>query len=97
MGTARSIASITGTSIGGGSILLFKVWRSLRKGRAEVKKGAKTFYKTLRANGIPQEEAKQIAIAFAKPAWEVLSIRGILRMVRSLDEDGEIPIMPFGS
>lgn len=96
MGTARSIASITGTSIGSGSKLLFKVWWSLRKGRAEVKKGAKAFYKTLRANGIPQEEAKQIAIAFAKPAWEVLSIRGILQMIRNLDEDIDIPIVPFG-
>ncbi len=96
MGTARSIASITGTSIGGGSKLLFKLWWSLRKGRAEVKKGAKAFYKTLRANGIPQEEARQIAIAFAKPAWEILSIRGIMRMVRDLDVDNEIPVMPFG-
>jgi hypothetical protein len=96
VGTARSIASITGTAIGGGSKLLFNVWRTLRKGRAEVKKGAKTFYKTLRENGIPEDEAKQIAIAFAKPAWEVLSIRGIFRMVREMDEDNEIPMMPFG-
>ncbi|MHA2352939.1 MAG: hypothetical protein ACXAC0_00420 [Candidatus Thorarchaeota archaeon] len=96
MGTARSIASITGTAIGGGSKLLFKVWRSLRKGRTKVKKGAKEFYKTLREYGIPEEEAKQIAIAYAKPAWEILSIRGIMRLVRDLDEDGEIPMMPFG-
>jgi len=96
VGTARSIVSITGTSIGSGSKLLFKVWWSLRKGRAEVKKGAKVFYKTLRGTGIPPEEAKEIAIAFAKPAWEVLSIRGVFRMVRSLDEDIDIPMMPFG-
>jgi hypothetical protein len=96
VGSARSIASITGTAIGGGSKLLFKVWRSLRKGRSKVKKGAKVFYKTLRENGIPEEEAKQIAISFAKPAWEILSIRGIMRLVRDLDEDGEIPMMPFG-
>lgn len=96
MGTVRSIASITGTAIGGGSKLLFKIWWSLRKGRTEVKNGAKAFYKTLRENGIPQEDAKQIAIAFAKPAWELLSIRGIMRMVRDLDEDSNIPMMPFG-
>ena len=96
MGTARSIASITGTALGGGSKLLFKVWRTLRKGRSEVKKGAKTFYKTLREYGIPEEEAKQIAIAYAKPAWEILSIRGIMRMVKDMDESGEIPMMPFG-
>lgn len=96
MGTARSIASITGTAIGGGSKLLFKIWWSLRKGRAEVKKGAKEFYKTLRESGVPQEDARQISIAFAQPAWELLSIRGVMRMVRELDEDNEIPMMPFG-
>ncbi|MGD9395501.1 MAG: hypothetical protein PVJ05_03645 [Candidatus Thorarchaeota archaeon] len=96
MGTARSIASITVSSIGGGSKLLFKVWRSLRKGRSEVKKGARKFYKTLRENGIPEEDAKQIAIAYAQPAWEILSIKGVLRLIRELDEDGEIPRMPFG-
>ena len=96
MGTARSIVSITGTAVGSGSKLLFKVWRSLRKGRSEVKKGAKTFYKTLREYGIPEEDAKQLAIAYAKPAWEVLSIRGIMRMVQDMDQTGEIPMMPFG-
>ncbi|MFW9768711.1 MAG: hypothetical protein ACFFF9_03315 [Candidatus Thorarchaeota archaeon] len=95
MGTARSIASITGTAIGGGSKLLFKVWWALRKGRAQVKKGAKTFYNTLVRAGIPKEDAKQIALAYAAPAWEVLSIRGVFRMLR--DVDGvEIPSMPFG-
>ena len=96
MGTARSIASITGTALGSGSKLLVKVWWSLRKGRAEVKKGAKAFYKTLREHGFPEEDAKEIAIAYAKPAYEVLTIRGILRIMRELDEDNEIPVMPFG-
>lgn len=96
MGTVRSIASMTGTAIGGGSKLLFKTWWSLRKGKAEVKKGAKVFYKTLRQNGIPEEKARQITRAFAKPAWEILSIRGIFRMVRELEEDNEIPMMPLG-
>ncbi|MFX1560348.1 MAG: hypothetical protein ACFFBL_07155 [Promethearchaeota archaeon] len=96
MGTARSIASITATSIGGGSKLLFKLWWTLRKEKSEVKKGAKMFYKTLRKDGIPAGDAKQIAIAYAQPAWEILSIRGIMRMIRDLDENGEIPMMPFG-
>ena len=95
MGTARSIASITGTAIGGGSKLLIKVWWSLRKGRREVKKGAKKFYNTLVKAGIPREEAKEIALAFAQPAWEILSIRGIFRMVREVD-GVDIPEMPFG-
>lgn len=96
MGTARSIASITATSIGSGSKLLFKIWRTLRKGKTDVKKGAKEFYKTLREYGIPAEDAKEITIAYAKPAWEILSIRGILRMVRELEESNDIPMMPFG-
>jgi hypothetical protein len=96
VGTARSIASITGTAIGGGSKILVKLWWSLRKGRGEVKKGAKTFYKTLREFGIPEDEAKEIAIAYAKPAWDVLTIRGIMQLVRLMDEDNEIPMMPFG-
>ncbi|MFX1578483.1 MAG: hypothetical protein ACFFBJ_02465 [Promethearchaeota archaeon] len=96
MGTARSIVSITGTAIGSGSKLLFKIWRELRKGKSEVKKGAKQFYKTLREYGIPEEDARQIALAFAKPAYEILSIRGIMRMVREIDEGNEIPMTPFG-
>jgi hypothetical protein len=96
VGTTRSIASITGTAIGSGSKLLFKVWRSLRKCRSEVKRGAKTFYKTLVEHGVPKEDAKQIAIAYAKPAWEVLSIRGIFKLIRELDEDGDFPPIPFG-
>ena len=96
MGTARSIASITGTAIGGGSILLVKVWWSLRKGRGLVKTGAKTFYKTLVKAGIPREDAREISIAFAKPAWEILSIRGIFRMIREIDGVDDIPSLPFG-
>ena len=96
MGTAKSIASITGTSIGSGSKLLVKVWLSLRKGRNQVKKGAKTFYNTLVKAGIPKEDAKDIAIAYAKPAWEILSIRGIFRVIREIDGVEDIPNLPFG-
>ncbi|MFW9805374.1 MAG: hypothetical protein ACFFFK_01435 [Candidatus Thorarchaeota archaeon] len=95
MGSVRSIASITATSIGNGSKLLFKIWRTLRKGKSEVKKGAEEFYKTLREYGVPAEDAKEIAIAYAQPAWEILSIRGILRMIRELEESNDIPMMPF--
>lgn len=95
MGTARSIASITGTAIGGGSRLLVKVWWALRKGRGQVKKAAKTFCETLVQAGIPREEAREIAIAYAKPAWEILSIRGIFRMIREV-EGVDIPEIPFG-
>jgi hypothetical protein len=94
VGTARSIASITGTAIGRGSTLLIKVWWALRKGRAQVKKGANTFYKTLVKVGIPRDDAREIALAYAAPAWEVLSIRGIFQMLRDV-EGVDMPNMPF--
>jgi len=84
VGKARSIASIIATSMGGGSKLLAKTWWSLRKGRGEVKKAAKTFYNTLISHGIPREEARQITVAYAKPAWEILSVRNLIRM--AMDE-----------
>lgn len=92
MGTARSIASIIATSMGGGSKLLAKTWWSLRKGRGEVKKAARTFYNTLVASGIPREDAKEISIAYAKPAWEILSVRNLIRMAIE-SEGSEVP--PF--
>ncbi|MFW9893525.1 MAG: hypothetical protein ACFFFO_15065 [Candidatus Thorarchaeota archaeon] len=95
MGTARSIASITGTALGSGSKLLIKVWLSLRRGKGQVKKGAKTFYNTLVKAGIPEEDAKEIAVAYAQPAWDVLSIRGIFGMIREIDGVDDIPDFPF--
>jgi len=95
VGTARAIASITGTAIGHGSKLLVKLWWSLRKGRGQVKRGASTFYNTLVKAGIPKEDAKEITLAFAAPAWEVLSIRGIFQMLRDV-EGVDIPNVPFG-
>ncbi len=95
MGFARSIVSITGTAIGSGSKLLVKVWLSLRKAKNQVKIGAKTFYNTLVKAGIPKEEAREIAIAYAKPAWEILSIGGIFRVIREIDGLEDIPNLPF--
>jgi hypothetical protein len=84
---ARSIATIVAASMGGGSKLLAKTWWSLRKGRGEVKKAAKTFYNTLVEHGIPQEEAKEITVAYAKPAWEILSVRNLIKMAIEADGD----------
>lgn len=85
MGTARSIISIIGTSIGSGTKILAKTWWAIRKGRGEVKNGARTFYRILVESGIPREDAKTIAVAYAKPAWELLSIRNIIKMVIEMD------------
>ncbi|MGY5863015.1 MAG: hypothetical protein RTV41_00280 [Candidatus Thorarchaeota archaeon] len=95
MGKTRAIASITGTAIGGGSKLFVKVWLSLRRGRGLVKKGSNEFYKTLVKAGIPKEDAREIALAYAQPAWELLSIRGIFRAIREID-GVDLPGMPFG-
>ena len=92
MGTARSIASIVATSMGSGTKILARTWWALRKGRGEVKKGAKTFYNTLVECGIPREEAKEIAIEYAKPAWEILSVRNLIRLAIE-SEGSEVP--PF--
>ncbi|MFW9844959.1 MAG: hypothetical protein ACFFEV_10315 [Candidatus Thorarchaeota archaeon] len=83
MGKARSIASIIATSMGGGSKILAKTWWAIRKGRGEVKKAARTFYNTLLAHGIPREEARAITVAYAKPAWELLSVRNLIRIAMS--------------
>jgi len=85
LGKARSIASIIATSMGGGSKLLAKTWWSIRKGRGIVKNGAREFYRTLVKAGIPSEEAKEITVAFAKPAWEILSVRNLIKMAMEMD------------
>jgi hypothetical protein len=85
VGKARSIASIIATSMGGGSKLLAKTWWSIRKGRGIVKNGAREFYRTLVKSGIPREDAKEITIAFAKPAWELLSVRNLIKMAMEMD------------
>ncbi len=91
MGTAKSIASIIVTATSGGTKILAKTMWSIRKGRGEVKKSARTFYKTLVASGIPSEDAKEIAVAYAKPAWELLSVRGLIRMAMEMDSNGSSP------
>lgn len=93
MGNARSITSIILTSMSGGSKILAKTWWAIRKGRGEVKKSARTFYNELVASGIPREEAKEITVAYAKPGWEVLSVRNLIRMAIEMDEkDSSRPI-----
>ena len=72
--------------MGSGTKILAKTWWAIRKGRGEVKNGAKAFYNTLVAHGIPREDAKEIAVAYAKPAWELLSVTNLIRM--AMNEEG---------
>lgn len=90
MSKARSIASIIATSMGGGSKILAKTWWAIRKGRGEVKNSSKIFYNTLLKSGIPREEARQITIAYAEPALELLSVRNLIRIAIEA-ENGESP------
>ncbi len=91
MGTARAIGSIVLTGIGGGSRLLTRTWWALRKGRAEVRKSARTFYKTLREAGIPDEDARAIAVAYAQPAYDILRLRSLIRMAMEMSESDSSP------
>ncbi len=86
MGSARSIASIILSSMGGGSKLLAKTWWAVRKGRGEVKKSARTFYNTLLKSGIPREDARELAVAYAQPAWELLKIRSLIKLAMEMNE-----------
>ena len=91
MQTARAIGSIILTSVGGGSRLLATTWWALRKGRREVKKSARTFYETLREAGIPDEDARAIAVAFAQPAYDILRFRSLIKMAMEMNESDSSP------
>jgi hypothetical protein len=72
--------------MGGGSKLLAKTWWAVRKGRGEVKKSARTFYNTLLKSGIPREDAKELAVVYAQPAWELLKIRSLIKLAMEMNE-----------
>ncbi|RDE14024.1 MAG: hypothetical protein C4K48_06835 [Candidatus Thorarchaeota archaeon] len=91
MQTARAIGSIILTSVGGGSRLLAKTWWALRKGRGEVRKSARTFYETLREAGIPEEDARAIAVAYAQPAYDILRFRSLIKMAMEMNESDSSP------
>jgi len=91
VGTARAIGSIVLTSIGGGSRLLAKTWWAVRKGRGEVKKSARIFYNALRDTGIPDEDAREITVAYALPAYEALKIRNLIKMAMEMSESSSSP------
>jgi hypothetical protein len=84
MGTARSIASLVWTGLTGGSKLLIKSYLAIRRGRSDVKKSARILYKQLVKDGIPSEDAKEIAVAYAKPAWEFLHVRSLIKMATEM-------------
>ncbi len=86
MGKVRSIGSIILTSMGGGTKLLAKTWWAVRKGRKEVKKASEEFYKTLRGAGIAEDIAKDITLAYAGPAWEMLKVTNLIKIAMDMSE-----------
>lgn len=75
----------------GGTKLLAKTWWSIRKGRKEVKKSAQEFYQVLRDIGIPEEDAKEITLAYARPAWEMLSVTNLVKMAMEMSDNDSSP------
>jgi hypothetical protein len=65
-----------------GTVLMTKILWHIRKSKGIVKKGSRTFYKSLVNFGIPKEDAIEITKSFVSPALELLSIRNLLRMAR---------------
>ncbi|MHA1638224.1 MAG: hypothetical protein ACTSUO_01805 [Candidatus Thorarchaeota archaeon] len=82
---AREVASLVWTAMSGGTKLAAKTLLSIRRGKGQVKKGSRLFYKTLIESGIPKENALAIAKSYATPGYEMLSIRNLIRMARDLD------------
>jgi hypothetical protein len=93
VGTARSIGALIVTGIGGGSKLLAKTWLALRRGRSEVKNSARIFYETLRSAGISDEKAREIAVAYAQPAYEILKIRNLIKMAMEMNDSETSPFI----
>ena len=75
----------------GGTKLLAKTWWAVRKGRNDVKKASQEFYKTLRDVGIPEENAKDMTLAYAAPAWELLSVTNLIKMAMEMDRNDSSP------
>ncbi len=85
--SGRAIGSIIWTSITGGTKILTKLLLVLRRSRGQVKKSAKTFYKTMLNDGIPKDVALDITSSYATPGLEMLKVRNIIKMVRELSDD----------
>lgn len=84
--TAREIASLVWVATSGGTKLAVKTLLSIRRGKGQVKKGSRLFYKTLIKSGIPKEDALAIAKSYATPGFKMLSIRNLIRMAREMDK-----------
>ncbi len=84
---ARAIGSIIWTSLTGGTKMLAKMYMMLRRGRSIVKKGSRTFYRSLIEYGLPEDFAEEIVYSYASPGLEMLKIRNIIKMVQEISDD----------
>ena len=85
--TARAIASIVWTGLTGGTKLVVKLLWTLNRGKAQVKKGAKSFRAGLVEYGIPEDIAWNITSSFTDSGIEMLKVRNLIKLVRELPQD----------
>lgn len=70
--------------LGSGKLLAktsLAVWRAKRR----VKEGKDVLRETLERHGLPPDAAKEVAEVYGKSAEEVLSVRNMISMARSMD------------
>ncbi|MBD3405360.1 MAG: hypothetical protein GF411_04375 [Candidatus Lokiarchaeota archaeon] len=82
MGTARLLAS----AISGGFKMMAKAYMAIRRGKGQVKDGAKTFYEKLQEQGIPQDVAKEITSMYTESGMEFLSIRKMMQLASQFND-----------
>ena len=81
MGTA----SLVFNAISGSTKLLVKVYLAMRRGKKNVKKAKKTMHKFLIKSGLPKDVAIEIAECYTSTGKEILSIRKMISLAKTLD------------
>ncbi|NHJ13164.1 MAG: hypothetical protein EAX95_05770 [Candidatus Thorarchaeota archaeon] len=83
--SGREVASIVWTAISGSTKLLAKTTASVLSGKMRVRSAKSTFKKRLKTYGLPVEMVEDLAVLYALPGKQMLSIRyliGLLRQIR---------------
>ncbi|TXT55105.1 MAG: hypothetical protein BAJATHORv1_40014 [Candidatus Thorarchaeota archaeon] len=88
MGTARLILS----AIGGGFKMMAKTYLAIRRGKGQVKDGAKEFYNKLQEYGVPKEVAREITSTYTKSGMDILSIRKMMQLASKFDDEEKVPL-----
>ncbi len=86
MSLPRAIGTLIWHAVGGGTKLMVKLLWNLRKAKGGVKKGSRKFYETLVNSGIPENDALEIAKSYTEPAMEILSVRGMYKFLKDIEQ-----------